>query len=159
MRLLCPWDSPGKNTGAGCRALLRGIFLTQGSSLSLRHCRQILYSLSQQRSPQPRVYCAFIRRPSGEELRPGSDWTGFLVLFLREMALSLIISRASLPQFLKSASFVQAFRGPEETMPSSGCHGVGWAPQHAQKMMLWGRKTDFPLTLLGSWLSHLPTTQ
>ena len=23
-RLLCPWDSPGKNTGVGCRALLQG---------------------------------------------------------------------------------------------------------------------------------------
>ena len=29
-RLLCPWDSPGKNTRAGCCALLQGIFLTQG---------------------------------------------------------------------------------------------------------------------------------
>ena len=28
--LLCPWDSPGKNTGAGCCALLQGIFPTQG---------------------------------------------------------------------------------------------------------------------------------
>ena len=27
-RLLCPWDSPGKNTGVGCRAILQGIFLT-----------------------------------------------------------------------------------------------------------------------------------
>ena len=26
---LCPWDSPGKNPGAGCYALLQGIFLTQ----------------------------------------------------------------------------------------------------------------------------------
>ena len=34
-RLLCPWDSPGKNAGAGCRALLQGIFLTQGSNLRL----------------------------------------------------------------------------------------------------------------------------
>ena len=25
-----PWDSPGKNTGGGCHALLQGIFLTQG---------------------------------------------------------------------------------------------------------------------------------
>ena len=33
--LLCPWDSPGKNTGVGCHALLQGIFLTQGSNLSL----------------------------------------------------------------------------------------------------------------------------
>ena len=30
IRLLCPWDSPGKNTGMGCHALLQGIFLTQG---------------------------------------------------------------------------------------------------------------------------------
>ena len=29
-RLLCPWGSPGKNTGGGCHALLQGIFLTQG---------------------------------------------------------------------------------------------------------------------------------
>ena len=28
-RLLCSWDSPGKNTGAGCRALLQGIFPIQ----------------------------------------------------------------------------------------------------------------------------------
>ena len=28
-RLLCPWDSPGKNTGMGCHALLQGIFPTQ----------------------------------------------------------------------------------------------------------------------------------
>ena len=27
-RLLCPWDTPGKNTGVGCHALLREIFLT-----------------------------------------------------------------------------------------------------------------------------------
>ena len=25
--LLCPWDSPGKNPGVGCHALLQGIFL------------------------------------------------------------------------------------------------------------------------------------
>jgi len=30
-RLLCPWDSPGKNTGMGCHFLLQEIFLTQGS--------------------------------------------------------------------------------------------------------------------------------
>ena len=30
-------DSPGKNTGVGCHALLQGIFLTQGSNLRLFH--------------------------------------------------------------------------------------------------------------------------
>ena len=29
-RLLCPWDSPGKNTGVDYISLLQGIFLTQG---------------------------------------------------------------------------------------------------------------------------------
>ena len=31
-RLLCPWDSPGKNTGVGCHSCLQGIFPTQGSN-------------------------------------------------------------------------------------------------------------------------------
>ena len=39
-RLLCSWDSPGKNTGVGCRALLQGIFPTQGSN---RHLLSLLY--------------------------------------------------------------------------------------------------------------------
>ena len=30
--LLCPWDSPGKNTWVGCHALLQGIFQIQGSN-------------------------------------------------------------------------------------------------------------------------------
>ena len=36
-------DSPGKNTGVGCHALLQIIFPTRGSNRGLRHCRQILY--------------------------------------------------------------------------------------------------------------------
>ena len=34
-RLLCSRDSPGKNTGVGCCALLQGIFPTQGWNQSL----------------------------------------------------------------------------------------------------------------------------
>ena len=34
-RLLCPWDSPGKNTRVGYHALLQGIFLGQGLNLHL----------------------------------------------------------------------------------------------------------------------------
>ena len=41
-RLLCPWDSPGKNTGVSCHFLLQGIFPNQGSNLCLPHCRQTL---------------------------------------------------------------------------------------------------------------------
>ena len=36
-RLLCAWDSPGKNTGVGCHALLQGTFPTQGWNPCLLH--------------------------------------------------------------------------------------------------------------------------
>ena len=49
-RLLCPWNSPGKNTEMGCHSLLQGIFLTQGLNPGLLYCRQILYHLSHQGS-------------------------------------------------------------------------------------------------------------
>ena len=42
-RLLCPWDSPGKNTGVGCNFLLQGIFQTQRLNLGSYIGRQILY--------------------------------------------------------------------------------------------------------------------
>ena len=45
-------DSPGKNAGVGCHALLQGIFPTQGSNPGLPHCRQILYQLSHKGSPR-----------------------------------------------------------------------------------------------------------
>ena len=41
-RLLCPWDSPAKNTGVGCHCLLQRIFLIHGSNPCLLPCRQVL---------------------------------------------------------------------------------------------------------------------
>ena len=62
-RLLCPWDSPGKNTGVSYHSLLQGIFLTQGLNLELLHCRQILYHLSYQGSPYFSVKSSYISNP------------------------------------------------------------------------------------------------
>ena len=45
-RLLCPWNSPGRNTGVGSHSLFQGIFLPQGSNLGLPNYRQILHYLS-----------------------------------------------------------------------------------------------------------------
>ena len=45
-RLLCPWNSPGNNTGVGRHYLLQGTFPTQEMNPSLLFCRQILYNLS-----------------------------------------------------------------------------------------------------------------
>ena len=50
-RHLCPWNSPGKNTGAGCHFLLQGIFLTQGSNMGLLHWQVGSLPLSHLGSP------------------------------------------------------------------------------------------------------------
>ena len=43
--LLCPWASPGRDTGVGCHALLQGIFSTQASTQvsCLLSCKWSLY--------------------------------------------------------------------------------------------------------------------
>ena len=54
-------DSPGKNTGLGCHALLPcpPIFPTQGLNPGLPHCRWILYHLSYQESPRILEWIAY----------------------------------------------------------------------------------------------------
>ena len=66
-------DSPGKNTGVGCHALLQGIFPTQGLNPGLPHYRWILYHMSHQGSSWILKWVAnsFSRRFS--QLR---NWTG-----------------------------------------------------------------------------------
>jgi len=44
--LLCPWSSPGKNTGVGCHTLFQGIFVTRGSNLGLPR-RWVIRKLSE----------------------------------------------------------------------------------------------------------------
>ena len=70
-RLLRSWDSPGKNTGVGCHALLQGIFPTQGSDpriepVSYASCvgRQVLYLLAP--PGKPAIVSCY-------DLKPGSD--------------------------------------------------------------------------------------
>ena len=49
--LLCPWDIPGKNIGAGCHFLLQGLFPTQGLNLLLLHWQADSLPLSHLGSP------------------------------------------------------------------------------------------------------------
>ena len=71
-RLLCPWNSPGKNTGVGSHSLLQGIFLIQGSNGGLLHCRQILYHLSHQEAPM----CVYYNRNKRYVLICIFNWGG-----------------------------------------------------------------------------------
>ena len=54
-RLLHPWDFPGKSTRVDCHFLLQGIFPTQESYPGFPHCRQTLYHLSHQGSPNTTI--------------------------------------------------------------------------------------------------------
>ena len=63
-------DSPGKNTGMSCHALLQGIFPTQGLNLGLPHCRQIL---SHWGSPRILEWVAY-SLPRGNFLTQESNW-------------------------------------------------------------------------------------
>ena len=70
---LCPWYSPGQNTGVGSYSLLQGIFLTQGSNPVLPHCRQILYQLRLKGSPRILEWVAY---PFPSRYSWPRNWTG-----------------------------------------------------------------------------------
>ena len=74
-RLPCPWNSPGKNTGVCCHALLQGIFPTQGLNPGLLNCGQILYQLSHQGSQTSPLFLGWRRTSQGEVLFTGPTQT------------------------------------------------------------------------------------
>ena len=51
-RLLCPWNSPGKNIGVGCHPLLQEIFLTQGSNPGPPTLQPIFFTIQATRETQ-----------------------------------------------------------------------------------------------------------
>ena len=66
-------DSPGKNTGVGCYALLQGIFPIHGSNPDLPYCRRILYCLSHKGSPRILEWVAY---PLSRGTSWPKNWTG-----------------------------------------------------------------------------------
>ena len=86
-RLLCPWNSPGKNTGVGCRSLHQGIFQTQGLNPGLPHCRQIIYH---QGSPG-------CQRETKHKIHPG------------EYVHAQVQMHAMIPRFLPSTQLLKTF--------------------------------------------------
>ena len=71
-RLLCPWNSPGKNTKVGCHSLLQEIFPTSGWNPGLQHCRQILYHGGHQRNWQKKY--SGIKERLWQRGYPGMMW-------------------------------------------------------------------------------------
>ena len=96
-------DSPGKNSGVGCCALLQRIFPTQGSNPGLPHCRQILYHLSHQGSPRILEWVAY---PFSSGTSQPRNWTRVSCIAgrffgswaIREAAQKLLSSHAAAPE-------------------------------------------------------------
>ena len=69
-RLHCPWNFPGKNTGACCHFLLQGIFPTQGSNLCLQRllfCRRV-FPLRKMFSVVPYLEWTFLRNGTSSRM-------------------------------------------------------------------------------------------
>ena len=90
IRLLCPWDLPGKDTRVGSHFLLQGISLTQGLNSCLLHWQVKSLLLSHQGSPVPVTdvcptnVCSVILRSNPNSI--------LLSRFLPSFSLSLIHS-------------------------------------------------------------------
>ena len=84
-RLLCPWHSPGGNTGVGCHFLLQGIFPTQGSNPHLLHCRWILYHWTTREAlvPEREPLKSFATYPSCFFIQIQADGLALAFYFLR----------------------------------------------------------------------------
>ena len=88
-RLLCPWDSPGKNTGVVCHALLQGIFATWGLNVRLFCLLNWQGVLYQEKPNNDYVKCKFSKTEA-------AGWGRNI--------LSLIMSSASLKELLATQS-------------------------------------------------------
>ena len=74
-RVLCPWNSSGKNTGVGCLVLLQGIFPTHGGIkrlLCLLHWQAGSLSLAPPGKPLARLMSWILDAHSRPSLRMGT---------------------------------------------------------------------------------------
>ena len=145
-------DSPGKNTGVGCHALLQGIFATQGLNPSLPHCRWILYQLSHQGSPRILEWVAypFSRGSSQPRNRSGvSCLTGE----------SLPAEPAGTPwqPFLTRSLFVM-FAPPREVCPTA-CRRRQCVRSGVTALCNRAASSRSVASCCGAWLPALPTEQ
>ena len=95
LRLLCPWDFPGKNTGMGCHFLLQGIFPAKDSNPHFLHWQATSLPLSHQGSPYvntvevglPLLYAVIQRRRLLSKLSLSHNNVAFEMVLKREASM------------------------------------------------------------------------
>ena len=135
-RLLCPWDSLGKNPGVGNHSLLWGTFLTQGSNAHVLHCGQILYNWATWEAPKHATLKATglthgRARRHGKQRPPSQRaWTKSLMLWdpvqkqwydrsLRETHLLILESR---PERQEATVYIYMFMDWKNQYCENVCH-------------------------------------
>ena len=132
-RLLCPWDSPGKNTGVGCHSLLQGTFPTQGSNPFLLHGRQILYRLSHLPCPNRNKVNVILNHAAvhgGAKSWIGlSDWTTATdnVIFFRFSANLIHVSQKSMVRVVNKIKTGSWGEGHGHTQGRAMSRRVSWS--------------------------------
>ena len=116
-KFLCPWVSPGRNTGVSSHSLLQGIFPTQGSNSDLLYCRQILYLLSHQGSLFQDIHLSKLLLPILSNI-------SVLKLCFSNLLLLLLLSRFSRVWLCVTPSMA-AHKAPPSRDPPGKNTGVG----------------------------------
>ena len=144
-RLLRPWDSPGKNTGVGCRVLLQGIFLTQ-IHISCISCigRQVLYH---QRHLGNSILCIAAAAAAAKSLHscptlcdpidsspPGSPVPGILQAKNTRVGCHFLLQCMKVKSESEGAQSCSTLRDPMDcSLPGSSIHGIFQA-----RVLEWG---------------------
>ena len=74
-----------------CHILLQGIFPTQGSNPGHLHCRQILYHLSQQGSPQYHIGAIIFQGTSNSLLQGLIQKLFELMIFINQIVVNVFV--------------------------------------------------------------------
>ena len=129
LRPLCPWNFPGRNTGAGCHFLLQGIFLTQGLSprLLCLLCWQVDSLLSEPPGQpiHPYVEAEDVNLPSTQGLAVSLSGVP-----ARGPALRAWPGLASLPRSLLSSDGLGPAAGGGPGSPAAPATGVRAGLEH-----------------------------
>ena len=124
-KLLCPWNSPGKNSGVGSHSFLQGMFLTQGLNPDVLRYRKILCPLSYQGSPRILKWVAY---PFSRGSSPPGNWTRVSCIHCRRILYHLsyqgsplsLINRVSFGEtrwYLKANTRSESFSFPTTRRP------------------------------------------
>ena len=131
-RLLCPWDSPGRNTEVGGHSLLQRIFPTQGSNPDLLYCRQIVYHLSHQGSPLTLSVMLKINKLIKHTFR-NIQWQHTL---LSKFSCSFLVLDLRLEPLYRMTLYLQSRKQAEECMDTDMLKGHAsqrWMPRLTQE--------------------------